>query len=355
MTGVSPDEDPVVAQPPATNRSWGRLMGAALFIGSGLALWVLLSVVPQLHGVVRTVLILGTVWGLYKGLDVVVKAQFGATTDTVFYVCAFWLALLLFAAVFADLLPLGEHKDTLAAIESQENQPPDLFSAHPLGTNSLGLDLLARAIYGARVSILIAGVTVVLIFVFGGLIGLAAGFYRGKLERLVGILADTLLAVPPLVLLIALATVMGRPETVGSAVTKISLGLALVGLPSMVRLARANTLTLAQREFVLAARGMGATNTRILLRELMPNVAIPLLAYALIVTALFILAEGSLSFLGLGLAPPEPTWGNMIAEGQQPSSLRNAPFVALVPGFFMFMTIFSFNRIGEHFRGGTHG
>lgn len=327
------------------------LTGLTLIVMGIATMWLVLSVVTQLHPALRTMLVLAGIAIVYRGLDRGLQGLAGRQVETTVWLCAAWMVLLVTAAVFADLLPLMEHKNLLAAVDTQANQPPDLFSRHPLGTSSVGLDLLARSIYGARVSLLIATVTVSTILVAGGLIGLVAGYYRGRIDQGIGILTDTFLAVPPLVLLIAFAAVLGRPVTVPEAVVKMSFGLAVVGLPSMVRLARANTLTFAQREFVLAAKGMGASHPRIVLREVMPNVAVPMLAFALIIAALFVLAEGSLSFLGLGLRQPEPTWGNMIAEGQGASTLRRAPFIALVPGAFMFFTIYSLNRIGEHFRG----
>ena len=147
--------------------------------------------------------------------------------------------------------------------------------------------------------------------------------------------------------LIAIITVLGRPEQMGEAIVKVGIGLAVVSVPTMVRLSRANTLVFAQREFVLSARSMGAKNWRIIFREIMPNVALPLLSYAFIVIAVLIVAEGSLSFLGLGLKPPKPTWGNMIAEGQQANVLKKYPHIPLVPGVVMFLTVYSFNRVGE--------
>jgi peptide/nickel transport system permease protein len=284
-------------------------------------------------------------------LDLILKAIWGITFDTGFALSCVWLMSLGGAALLADVLPLGEHKDVSAAVLNPIYQPPDLFSDHPLGTNNVGLDILARCIYGARVSLLVAGFTVALILVIGGLIGLVAGYFRGKVDGVVGVVTDTVLAIPGLIVLIALSTVLGRPTSVTDAVVKTTLGLTIIGLPTMVRLSRANTMNFAQREFVLAARGMGATSKRVLLAELAPNVAIPLLSFAAVIAALFILAEGSLSFLGLGLRQPEPTWGNMIAEGQRADVLRESPFIALVPGTFMFLTIFAFNRVGEHFRG----
>lgn len=266
-----------------------------------------------------------------------------------FWLSAAWLVALGIAAVCADLLPLANASDTSQTTGVAGYAPPDLFSAHPLGTNGFGLDLLARSVYGARVSLLTVAFTIAVSFVVGGGIGMLAGYFRGWVDHLIGVGSDALLVIPALVLLIAFAAVLGPPRTVPEAVLKIGSALAVVGVPTMVRLARANTLVYAQREFVLASRAMGARHGRVLVRELLPNVAMPLLSYAFIVAAVLIVAEGSLAFLGLGLQQPAPSWGNMIAEGGL-RQLRQHPHVALVPGAFMFLTVLSLNVVGERAR-----
>jgi peptide/nickel transport system permease protein len=278
----------------------------------------------------------------------------GARFQASFALSIVWLVALVLAAVFADLLPLGNHNNTSATIGVQGYARPDLFSDHPLGTNNFGLDLLARAIYGARVSLLTVALTVVVSLAIGGAVGLVAGYFRGAVDTVVGIFADAALAIPALVVLIAFAAMLGPPTRVPEAVLKTSAALAIVGIPTMIRLARANTLVVAQREFVQAARTLGARDRRIIVRELLPNVALPLVSYAFVVSAVLIVAEGSLSFLGLGLQQPEPSWGNMIAEGGL-RDLRNHPHVALVPGAFMFATVYALNVVGDRARSAWSG
>jgi peptide/nickel transport system permease protein len=269
--------------------------------------------------------------------------------DLTFWFSVCWLVGLSACAILADLLPLGNAADTTQTIGVAGYARPDLFSANPLGTNGFGLDLLARSIYGARVSLLTVGCTVLVSLLVGGVIGMIAGYFRGWVDVVIGIFADAALVIPALVLLIAFAAVLGPPRTVPEAVLKSGIALAVVGIPTMIRLARANTMVFAQREFVTASRAMGATHTRILLRELLPNVALPLVSYAFIVSAVLIVAEGSLAFLGLGLQQPAPSWGNMIAEGGL-RELRRHPHVPLIPGVFMFLTVFSLNIVGERAR-----
>jgi len=315
---------------------------AALAVGAAI-----FAIVGPLDRIDKMVVVLAALTFLFLAIDRIAKVLRGEQFDTGLNLCFLWLFLIVFGAIFAGLLPLAEHQDTTKTISVPGNARPDLFSSHPLGTNNFSLDLLARSIYGARVSLLTATFAVMLSLIIGGTIGMLAGYFRGWLDVVVGLLTDSVLAFPALILLIAIITVLGRPEQMGEAIVKVGIGLAIVSIPTMTRLSRANTLVFAQREFVLSARSMGAKNFRIIFREIMPNVALPLLSYAFIVIAVLIVAEGSLSFLGLGLKPPKPTWGNMIAEGQQANVLKKYPHIPMVPGVVMFLTVYSFNRVGE--------
>ena len=305
------------------------------------------AIAGPLDRVAKIIVVLAGATALFIAIDRVAKVVKGEQFDTGLNLCFIWIILILFGAVFADLLPLAEHQDTTKTISVPGNARPDLFSEHPLGTNNFSLDLLARSVYGARVSLLTATFAVMVSLIIGGTIGMLAGYFRGWLDVVVGLITDSVLAFPALILLIAIITVLGRPDAMGEAIVKVGFSLAFVGLPTMTRLSRANTLVFAQREFVLSARSMGAKNFRIIFREIMPNVILPLLSYAFIVVAVLIVAEGSLSFLGLGLKPPKPTWGNMIAEGQQANVLKQFPHIPMVPGVVMFLTVYSFNRVGE--------
>ncbi|WP_246097886.1 ABC transporter permease [Rhodococcus spelaei] len=292
---------------------------------------------------VRIALVLLALVILFKGLAKLGTAKLGKGFDLSYWLACGWLAVLILAAIFAPLLPLGEYKDTVKTLAEPGFASPSLLSAHPLGTNNFGLDLLARALFGARASLTVAVCAVLIGIVVGGTIGVMAGYFRGKLDATVGILTNSLLAVPALVLLIALAAVLP------SNLRNITLALSILCIPSMVRIARANTILVAQREFVLAARAMGATKWRVIWRELVPNVLVPVAALGLVTVSGLIVAEASLSFLGLGIAQPNPTWGNMIAEGQGGIAEKH-PFIVLVPGVFLFLTVFSFNLIGEKYR-----
>jgi peptide/nickel transport system permease protein len=248
-----------------------------------------------------------------------------------------WIALIVLAAALADFLPIGSptDMDMLARRALPSSQ-------HLLGTDQLGRDELARLIYGARISLTVGLLAPVIGVTVGCCLGMLAGYFRGRLETLTVAGVDVLLAFPPLVFALAVTAYLGQ------SVLNLTLVIGVLGIPAFTRVARAVTLSLSEREFVTAARALGATHTRILLRELLPNVALPLLAFFLLGVAVTIVVEGALSFLGLGVPPPAPSWGSMIGEGRE--SLDLAPWLAFLPAGFMFATVLAFNIVGDTLR-----
>lgn len=251
-----------------------------------------------------------------------------------------WVVALLVLALIAPLLPIEgpEH----LPLRSATYQRPDLFSSHPLGTDGFGRDYLARLIHGARVSLLVGVRGTAAALAIGTAIGLLAGYLRGKFDNVANVFTDTLLAFPPLVFLLAMVTMFD------ASMVTIFIAFTVLATPTVVRIARANTKVVAEHEFVLAARAMGAGTQRVLVREILPNVLIPLMSYAMVIIAALILGEASLSFLGLGIQPPTPSWGNMIAESQ--TVMRDHPHTLLVPSATLFLTVMAFNRLGEEAR-----
>lgn len=327
-----------------------RWIGGAVGLCAGVVLVYLGSVgAPITSPVIRLGLVAIGIATLVRSLDCLGKSRWGDTFGAGWVLSAAWILTLIVAASLADVLPLGNHSDTSKTVGVRGFQRPDLFSNHPLGTNNFGLDLLARAIYGARVSLLTVALTMVLSLLIGGAIGVVAGYFRGAIDTTVNVVVDAALAIPALVTLIAFSAMFGVPTTVADAVIKTGVALAIVGIPTMVRLARANTLVIAQREFVMASRSVGAKTRRIIAREIVPNVMLPMMSYALTISAVLIVAEGSLSFIGLGLQQPAPSWGSMIAEGGL-RTLRRDPHVIVVPGAFMFVTVYSLNVLGDFAR-----
>jgi peptide/nickel transport system permease protein len=331
---------PVPAPAPArVPRPWLRVallpLGLVLFF---VALDVMASLTVWAQAPVVGLALAAT----YYGLDALLFVSKGRKVNTGFWLAVIWVVGIVLLAVFADLLPLAESRDTAQTLLVRPRLRPDLFSEHPLGTDNQALDILGGVIYGARVSLQVSFLAVAIGMVGGGLLGISAGYFRGKLDAVVGVFADSMLAFPPLILLLAVVA------AVDPNALNISFALALLSVPTYTRLARANTLTLAQREFVLSARAMGAKDWRVIAFELVPNVVRPLLSYSFIIIAVLIVAEASLSFLGVGIQRPTPTWGNMISAGQD--RLEDTPHLVFVPGTVMFVTVFALNKIGDRAR-----
>jgi len=245
-----------------------------------------------------------------------------------------WLALVLLAAVAADWLPM---RDVLQQSLADMLKPPS--AGQWFGADSLGRDVFARSVYGFRITLAVSLGSVALALVAGTVIGVCAGYFRGWIERVILGVIDVLLAFPPLVLIIAL---VAHP---GSELIKVVLALALVFTPAATRIARANTLRLVGMEFIMAARAAGMHDVRIILRELLPNLVPPMMAYGLLLVAIAALAEAALSFLGLGIPPPTPSLGSMMA-GEQ-SRVMDAPHAVFFPALMLFITIFALNIVGE--------
>jgi peptide/nickel transport system permease protein len=248
-----------------------------------------------------------------------------------------WIAVIALAAILADVLPIMSPTDMDML---GKRAPPS--AEHLLGTDQLGRDMLSRLIYGARISLTVGLLAPVIGLVVGGALGMMAGYLGGRFEALTVGVVDVLLAFPPLVFALAVTAYLGQ------SVFNLTLVIGVLSIPAFTRVARATTLSLTQREFVVAARTLGATHTRILLRELLPNVALPLLAFFLLAVAVTIVVEGALSFLGLGVPPPAPSWGSMIGEGRE--SLDIAPWLAFLPAGSMFVTVLAFNIVGDTLR-----
>jgi len=254
-----------------------------------------------------------------------------------FWAAICWMVLVFAAAILANLLPLPSPTD----MDMLERRAPASW-AHWLGTDGLGRDELARLIYGARISLIVGLCAPIIGITIGGTLGMLAGYFRGRFESIVVGSMDVLLAFPPLILVLAVTAYLGQ------SVLYLTCIIGVLGVPAFMRVARAATLTLVRREFVIAAQALGATHTRILLRELLPNVFLPLLAFFLLLVAVTIVVEGALSFLGLGVPPPISSWGSMIGEGRE--SLEVAPRLAFMPATVMFLTVLSFNLVGDALR-----
>ncbi len=257
-----------------------------------------------------------------------------------FWLAVAWLATMALVALFAPLLPIA---DPTKVGFSGPREPPSPGAW--FGTDALGRDVFSRTLHGARISLAVGGFAIVFGVVVGGGLGILAGYFRGRLDQVVGFVFFVLLSFPALVLAILITATLERSLLVVSLTIGV-LAVAPVGL-----LSRASTLVYAEREFVSAARVLGARHGRIILRELLPNVVIPMGALTLLGMALAVVAEGSLAFLGLSVAGDEAiSWGKMIVDGAGVRDLRNATHVAMFPIVVMFITVLALNFAGDRIR-----
>jgi peptide/nickel transport system permease protein len=213
---------------------------------------------------------------------------------------------------------------------------------HPLGKDELGRDELARIVYGARISLFVGFVVVFISALFGLIMGLISGFAGGIIDEIIMRLVDILLAFPGILLAIALVAFFGP------GLLNLIFALVVTGWVGYSRLARAQVLKLKEMDFVIAARAIGASYSRIIFKHLMPNVLPFILVQASLGIAGAILAESGLSFLGLGVQPPTPSWGAMINQGR--NHLFEAPWLTIFPGIALLITILGFNLLGEGLR-----
>ena len=247
--------------------------------------------------------------------------------------------LILVAAIAA---PLIARHDPIAIDLTNQLQGPS--GAHWLGTDIQGRDVWARLVYGARISLSVGLVSQGIALGLGLVLGLIAGYYGRWIDELVMRLADVTLAFPTLLLLIALVAALQPSLTV------VFLTIGLVGWAGMARLVRGQVLVVRELEYVQAMRALGARNPRIIARHVLPAVIAPVLIAATLGVAAAIMAEAALSFLGLGVQPPTPSWGAMIADGRDLSQLRGAPWTSLFPGLAIGMTVLGFNLLGDALR-----
>jgi peptide/nickel transport system permease protein len=248
------------------------------------------------------------------------------------------IALLLLIALVA---PFIAPYDPVKVDVSQALQPPS--GAHPFGTDDLGRDVLSRVLLGSRISLSVGLISVSIGFFVGVSLGLAAGYLGGVVDLLAMRAIDALLAFPALLLAIAITAALG-PQ-----IQNAMIAIGIVAVPLYTRLTRGQVLSLREREFVVAARTIGCTPLRIVLRHLFPNIANPLIVQATLGTAGAILAEAALSFLGLGAQPPAPSWGQDINYNAR--YLSNLMWwMSLGPGTAIFLAVFAFNFLGDALR-----
>ncbi len=247
------------------------------------------------------------------------------------------LSLLLMCAALAPVLaPYNPLSQSL----EQELRGPSFY--HPMGRDKLGRDVLSRIIYGARISLKVGLITVTISLIAGSLLGATAGYFGGLWDQGLMRIIDILLAFPGILLAMALMAVLGQ------SLNNVILALCLVSWVSYARLARGQVLTIREREYIIAARALGASSPRIVCFHILPNILTPLVVEATFGMGAAIVGEAGLSFLGLGVQPPTPSWGSMLYEGRQ--FLIQAPYLTLFPGLAIMTVVLGINFFGDGLR-----
>jgi peptide/nickel transport system permease protein len=262
-----------------------------------------------------------------------------STLGPVFWICFGWVALMILLAIFASVLPLTNPNFQNYAFV---NSAPSIH--HLLGTDDLGRDLLSRIIFGSRVSFVIGFASVGLALVTGGALGLLAGYRGGSVDTLLNGGSFVVLAFPQLLAILVVEAFWGIN------LWKLTIMFAVAGAPQLFRVIRATTLSFANREFVVAARTMGASTWRIVMKELLPNVIPAAVSFALIGVAVAIILEGSLAFLGLSIKLPTASLGNIINEGVVNNNLALNPYIALWPSIYIFLLLVALNLMADRLR-----
>lgn len=242
-------------------------------------------------------------------------------------------------AVFAPLIATHDPNniDLIRLLESPSVE-------HWLGTDSQGRDIWSRLVYGARISLSVGIFSQLISIAIGITLGLIAGFYGRWVDEVVMRIADITLAFPTLLLLIAMAAAFQPSLTV------VLVTIGVVGWAGIARLVRGQVLVVRQLDYIQAARSLGAQNLHLMTRHILPNVVAPVIIAATLGIAGAIMAEAALSFLGLGVQPPTPSWGSMIADGRDLDQLRNAPWTSVAPGLAIGMAVLGFNLLGDALR-----
>ena len=252
----------------------------------------------------------------------------------------FGLLLIVLFTGLALLAPLIAPYDPTAQSWANVRKAPSL--AHWFGTDEVGRDVLSRLLYGARASLMAGGISIAIALSIGAPLGMVAGYLGGFVDALLSRLTDAMLAIPFLILAIALAAFLG--PSLGNAMIAIGVSTA----PIFVRLTRAQVMTVKVEDYVEGARAVGNPRWRIAVVHILPNIVPALLVQATLSIAAAIIAEASLSFLGLGQQPPAPSWGSMLNSAQR--FLASAPWLAIWPGIAIFLTVLSFNLVGDGLR-----
>jgi peptide/nickel transport system permease protein len=247
------------------------------------------------------------------------------------------ILILIIVAIFAPwIAPYGENAQDMTQTLAQ----PSL--SHWLGTDEVGRDVLSRVIYGSRISLLVGLVATTIAGVIGMSLGLLAGYFGGWVNTIIMRCIDALLALPPLILMLAISSILG------SGILNVLIALGIGMMPTYCRLMCGQVITVRERDFILVSRGMGSGHMRIMLRHVLPNTFPPMLVLVTINLGAAIMMEASLSFLGIGILPPTASWGAMVTQGYR--FMLTNPLVSFTPGLAILLVVLAFNMLGDGLR-----
>lgn len=249
------------------------------------------------------------------------------------------VAVLLLLALFADQIA---DYNTVVIKQNVLDRLQGPSAEHWFGTDELGRDIFARLVHGARISLLVGVVAVFIALATGGTLGAMAGYFGGVIDNVIMRVMDVFLSIPILLLAIMIVSALG------SSMTNLMIAIGLASMPTFARVVRASVLSVKDQEFVEAARAIGAKNSHIIIHHIMPNCLSPIIVQATLRVATAILSTASLSFIGLGIKPPAPEWGAMLASGR--GFIRDAPHVVIIPGLLIMVTILALNLLGDGLR-----
>lgn len=255
----------------------------------------------------------------------------------------------LLTMILAVILVSFSPYDPEASDMTSRLQPPSL--QHPMGTDQLGRDMLTRVLYGGRISLVVALMVVIITLLVGMPVGAVAGYFGGAIDNVLMRITDVALTLPTLLILILLSAIMREielPLFERNSVMTIAFVIGILSWMTMARLLRASYLTIREMEFVEAAHAMGARNLRIMARHILPNAISPIIVQSTLMLGFAIMLESGLSFLGFGIQPPTPSWGNLLSNAQQ--HMTRHPWLAIFPGLMIFVAVISINYIGDALR-----
>ena len=247
--------------------------------------------------------------------------------------------VLVLAALFADVIA---DYDTVVIKQNVAIRLQGPSAAHWFGTDEFGRDIFARIVHGARISLMVGIVAVSIALALGGTLGAIAGYFGGAVDNIIMRMMDIFLSIPILLLAIMIVSALG------SSMLNLMIAIGISSMPTFARVTRASVLSVKDQDYIEAARAIGATNRKIILRHILPNCLAPIIVQATLRVATAILSTASLSFIGLGIQPPAPEWGAMLSSGR--SYIRDAPHIVVIPGLVIMITILALNLLGDGLR-----